>query len=657
MSRHQQDSPAGRAVVTAGLIWLLYTYPLQPHWHPHIKGAWWFGALLAAIGVLRSLPGGFGRLGDVFKLRRAFRRDDPSKGSSGWMTPREAWRLGLHKRRKGSQFIGIAGAVPIYLATETHTLVIGPAGSAKTSSKILPLLCGAAESALINDIKGELFEVTADYRRRWLGHRVEKIEPGDPANSACINPMDPISDAVDANDPTALTWARGMALQLHPNPKGGAGQNEFFYLGTRGQLSTIFLAICATMPKEHRTITTAFRMVYDTELLHDLLERAMKSPKLNGEIADLAASLFTAAFGENGAAKTFEQYRLGSVQALEAFGPGSTLASITARTTVDLRDLKREKLSLYIIVDYASSAVLGKFSGLVQWLAAELLVREENNKPVLFVLDEFCNSPVYKLPEILTLLRTYGVRCVLATQDLEDISRVYGKEALATILSETDIKQFLSIRSQTTLDWLSKYLGDATETGASYAMGRDGVQETISQTSRKLLNPDEIRRLAEDAQIVLKGNLKPLLLKKVQVFAISPWRKRIAPNSLYGGKRKLSRVEVRVRWLGTEVTWRGQRAWERIWRKATRPAPSAFWRGLGRIFGGAKPGVGLFVVIALAAAIWAYGAPNLRWEYAFTHRDARGAPSGFVWCSYLGPTSPGVIGGPDCPLILWRRTW
>lgn len=77
--------------------------------------------------------------------------------------------------------------------------------------------------------------------------------------------------------------------------------------------------------------------------------------------------------------------------------------------------------------------------------------------------DECCNSPLHNLPTVLTLLRSYGVKYIAATQDLDDFIRVYGKHALETILSETDIKQFLGgIRSQTTLDYLSKYLGDFT---------------------------------------------------------------------------------------------------------------------------------------------------------------------------------------------------
>ncbi|MEM9099038.1 MAG: type IV secretory system conjugative DNA transfer family protein [Pseudomonadota bacterium] len=142
------------------------------------------------------------------------------------------------------------------------------------------------------------------------------------------------------------------------------------------------------------------------------------------------------------------------------------------------------------------------------------------------------------------------------------IVRVYSRHALESVLSETDIKQILGgIRSQTTLEYVSKYCGETTEVVSSFSLGADSVQESLSQTGRRLITEDELRRLPAEAQIVLHSNLKPMLCKKVQVFAVANWRRRITPNSLYGGRSKLLPVEVRVGWFGARVTAVGQRAY------------------------------------------------------------------------------------------------
>lgn len=252
------------------------------------------------------------------------------------------------------------------------------------------------------------------------------------------------------------------------------------------------------------------------------------------------------------------------------------------------------------------------------------------------------------------MLRSAGVRVVMATQDLNDIERVYSKEDLETIISETYIKQFLAvIRSKKTLEWLASYLGEITVTVSSFSMGKDGAQESLSRASRKLQTEDELRRLPEDAQIILYGNNKPILAKKVQVFAISNWRKTLGINLTYGTKRKLLPVEVRLRWWGTQVTSRGMRAYRKMQRGIHRPDRKLgrfLYEALSRVI----PMTGLLFVGAIALGIATYGLPNLRWEYAY-RGPAREAPVSYTWCRYIGPTSPGLVSGPHCPLILWRK--
>ncbi len=396
-----------------------------------------------------------------------------------------------------------------------------------------------------------------------------------------------------------------------------------------------------------------FRALSDMTILHDLLDAATKSPALRGEIADMARSLHQQAFGDDGSAKTFESFRTNAIIALEAFGPGNYLAAITSETTFHFRDLKKHKVSLYILIDYANAKVLGSFSGLLQHLAAEAMVEEGTNTPVLFCLDEFTNQKCAVLASILTLLRSAGVRVVMATQDLNDIERVYSKNELETVLSETEIKQFLGgIRSKKTLDWLAAYLGEMTDTTSSYAIGREGPQESLNRVNRKLLTEDELRRLPKEAQLVIFGNHKPMLAKKVPVFAVSPWRHAVGINTAYGPKRRLDAVEVYIRWWGTFVTPRAARAYRRMLRNLHRKR-SQIGLFLGQLFGGITL-LPLAVVVLIGAVVLSGpGLPNLRFEYGYAG-SAQERPRHFIWCRYVGPTSPGVIFGPNCPLILWR---
>lgn len=652
----KQESPLGRLVVLCALGWVLLTFP--PGARPGLVhfSLWWFGVLCAAAGALNALMRLAHVLLLVLKLASALGRDD-SHGTAGFMVEREARAAGLHRRKRGRRLVGTIGGTPLWLGTETHHLIIGPSGTQKTSAVINNILMGSPESAFVTDIKGELYATTSRFRARRFGHRSVKIDPADPVNSVKINPLDMIAADVEAGQSRALTRVRGMALQLHPDPKGGGGQNEIFYKGGRGLIVTTILAAIVVLPKEHRTLAMVYRTLSDLTLLGDMLDTAALSPALSGEIADMARSTHETAFGDDGNAKTFESFRMNALLALEAFGPGNHLARITSETTFDFAELKRRSTTVYVVIDFANSEVLAQFAGLMQWMAIEALVAVGNNKPVQFVLDEFCNAPLHILPKVLTLLRSAGIKVTMATQDLDDITRVYSKHTLETVLSEADIKQFLGgIRSETTLKHLSAALGAYSEISSSYALGREDAQESVSRMKRALLTEDELRRMPKSAQIIFFGNQKPMLAKKVQVFAIAPWRRRLGINKIYGTRRKLLPVEIRVGWWGTTVTARGRRAYRRMIREIDRKRVTVWRRLLGQLVGAGVPVAMLVLLAALAVASAMEGLPNLRVSYGY-RGSALGAPAAHSWCRYVGPTSPGLVRGGSCPLILWRKSW
>ncbi|MEJ8472862.1 type IV secretory system conjugative DNA transfer family protein [Roseibium algae] len=646
-----QPGPLKRLVGICIVVYLLITWPITSYSSPLHMGLWYLGSITTIVSALQMLPDFLRAVGTFTKLHRALGK----KGrilNAGFMTEEEIRAKKLHKQNKGSRFIGIVGGFPLWLWTETHHLIIGPAGSWKTSAAIINFLMSCVHSALITDIKGELWETTRKFREA-MGHRCLKVDPTDPENSVKINPLDIIRAFSEAASPAALTYARGMALQLYPDPQGGGGANDVFYKGARNLVVTVIFAVITVFPRPHQNLAMVYRALSDLDVLHDLLDAASKSSSLNGEIADMARSAYQMAFGEGGNAKNFESFRINALQALEAFGPGNYLAAITSETTLQFSELKEGPVSLYILIDYANSSVLGQFAGLLQWMAADAMVRAKNNKPVIFYLDEFCNAPMHTLPKVLTLLRSAGIKVVMATQDLDDIARVYGKHALTTVLSEAHIKQLLGgIRSFETLKYLSSYLGEFSEISSSYSMG-DDIQESVNRTNRRVLTEDELRRLPSDAQIVIYGSERPILAKKVQVFAIAPWRRKLDVNTIYGNKRKLLPVEVKVGWFSTRVTARGQRLYRKMQREVIRP-DRAKRRLLAQLFTRLLPGSSLVLILAAIFAIGAFGLPNLRWEYAY-RGSARDTPTSYLWCRYIGPTSPGTLQGLHCPIILWRK--
>lgn len=168
------------------------------------------------------------------------------------------------------------------------------------------------------------------------------------------------------------------------------------------------------------------------------------------------------------------------------------------------------------------------------------------NRPVYYVLDEATNYKINELESLLTWGRSYGLRLHLIFQDLAAFERVYGKSALNTLLSETEIKQCLpGQRSSDTLELISKMLGEQSvmAIGASRSIEQPGLTENLSETGRPLATPDEIRRMK--AGILFVRQHHPILFEPVSYAEIEPWRSQVGINPFHGKPFK-KKVKIRL---------------------------------------------------------------------------------------------------------------
>ena len=169
------------------------------------------------------------------------------------------------------------------------------------------------------------------------------------------------------------------------------------------------------------------------------------------------------------------------------------------------------------------------------------------DRPVYFILDEATNYKINGLESLLTWGRSYGIRLHLIFQDFAAFERTYGKTALDTLLSETEIKQFLpGQRSPKTLELISKQmLGEQSviAMGANRSIEHLGLNETISEVGRPLATPDEIRRMKEG--ILFVRQYRPILFEPVSYAEIEPWRSQVGINPFHG-KPFLKKVKLRL---------------------------------------------------------------------------------------------------------------
>jgi len=568
-------------------------------------------------------------------------RPKRSDASASWLTPRQARKAGLG-RSKGL-FLGILEGLPLFIPNAVHGLLCSPARKGKTTGFIMAALCfDIGMSRVVTDMKGELAVMTAKLIALLHGHRVIIVNPAHKfgLGNAAFNPLQIILDDLKQEPEDAIADAWSLALQLICPPPGG-DRDPFWPTGARTQIVFTVVALCVLRDETQANLPRASCILRDNEEFERMLCEARASDVLAGELAVLATSIISV---REANPKHFESFREGAVQALVAFGPSGRLAPSMTHCDFRFTDLKREKTTLFLVCDYSRMDVFAPWLGLLIWAALKELVRSDDATPVQFLLDEFTNYRLPGLPNALTALGGYGVRIWMVVQELEEIARVYGREAQATILSQTDVKQFFGVSSFETAQMVSRMLGEEDIPSESFSMGTapgDMPSLSIGKARRPLLTPDQIRRLPDDEQILFIQNLPPARALKAGYHEVSPWRSEVEGNPLHGDVPYLGKIKMRIRRGRAVATRAGTRVIKRASRPILRPILAAL--------AGTLPAAPLIVLGALALVILTYGWPHLLWEYA----------SSGNWCRYL--PVPLVTegfethGNGHCPLILWRK--
>ena len=155
---------------------------------------------------------------------------------------------------------------------------------------------------------------------------------------------------------------------------------------------------------------------------------------------------------------------------------------------------------------------------------------------MLFLLDEFAAlGRLEPVERAMGLMAGYGVQLWPILQDLHQLRGTYG-HAAGTFLSNAGLVQVFNVNDTDTADWVSRALGETTETYETGSRGETrqrNLADRRSSTStgtaghlvrRALLTPDEVRRLPPDRQILFKAGAPPIFARKLRYYADPEFR-------------------------------------------------------------------------------------------------------------------------------------
>jgi len=421
---------------------------------------------------------------------------------------------------------------------DRHAILIAGSRSGKGRSTIIPNLFLWPGSCVVIDPKGENASVTARARTARPGHRVAVLDPHGAADvpeelRASFNPIDLI-DAV-RDDAIDLAAAIGDALMIGSNDGKDIHWNE----SARQVLEGILLHVAVSETGERRSLVRVRQLLTlgDPDLAASLYEGEVARLGDKAEPVTPFDALWSAMAGSSAVNDAVRDVIVGAANTIADMGEnerGSVLSTARRNTKfidsrwmrdclsagtskLDIDQLKGAPggLSVYVCLPARFIPTHARFLRLVLNLIlyrmeAQGLAQPVCGHPVLFVLDEFAAlGRLEAIEKAAGLMAGFGVKLIPVLQDLGQLKRHY-KESWETFLGNAGVLQFFANADLTTLDWLSKRMGqveliretsgksDSTTTGLSKSQSRteSGGWSRSTSTSQGQSDMAELQRLA-----------------------------------------------------------------------------------------------------------------------------------------------------------------
>lgn len=410
-----------------------------------------------------------------------------------------------------------------------HIMAFAPTRSGKGVGLILPTLLSWPASALIYDIKGENYALTAGWRQKEAGNYALKFEPtATDGSSACFNPLEEIRIGTDKEVSDVQNI---VAMIVDPDGKGlndhWAKTGAALLVGTTlhvlySEKDKTLAGVANFLSEPTRTLEETLHYMLNTE--HD---PEFKRGWLDSEGNKTAVHPVVAASARDMLNKSENEGSgvLSTSMSFLTLYRDPVVANNTRYSQFRVRDLMNadKPMSLYLVVPPSDKDRLKPLIRLVINQIIRLLTETMEFKDgrsvagykhkLLLLIDEFPSLGKLDIfEESLAFIAGYGMKAYLIIQDVSQLWTAYGKDE--SIFSNCHIRMAYAPNKIETARLLSEMTGKTTIVKTSNSYSGDRLTPMLSNVSssqdavgRELLTPDEVMRLPaakKDAQ----GNIQ-----------------------------------------------------------------------------------------------------------------------------------------------------
>lgn len=506
-------------------------WPLYP---PPMFFWWWavYDAYAPSIfveGAVIASSGGFAAvaIATALSVRRAREEKTISTyGSARWANDDEVRSAGFLKDR--GVVLGQWKHGYLRHHGPEHVLCFAPTRSGKGVGLVVPTLLTWPGSAIVHDIKGENWQLTAGWRQRF--GRVLLFDPTNPESSA-YNPL------LEVRRGDAEVRDVQNIADILVDPEGALERRNHWEKTSHALLVGAILHVLYAEPD--KTLAGVANFLSDPRRpIEATLAAMMRTPHLGDRphpvVASAARELLNKSENERSGVLSTAMSFLGLYR-------DPLVAKVTRRCDWHIADLieGEQPATLYLVVPPSDISRTKPLIRLVLNQIGRRLTEKLDAKPrrhrLLLMLDEFpALGRLDFFESALAFMAGYGLKAFLIAQSLNQIERAYGPNH--AILDNCHVRVAFATNDERTARRVSDALGMATELRAmkNYAGHRlspwlGHLMVSRQETARPLLTAGEVMQLPPSDELVLVSGVPPIRAKKARYFEDTLLKKRILP--------------------------------------------------------------------------------------------------------------------------------
>ncbi|MEE8616535.1 MAG: conjugal transfer protein TraG, partial [Roseateles sp.] len=450
-------------------------------------------------------------------------------GSARWANAEDIHKAGLDQ--PAGVFLGLHRQQYLRHEGPEHVLTFAPTRSGKGVGLVVPTLLSWPASAVIHDIKGENWSITAGWRSRFSHCLL--FNPTD-AKSSAYNPLLEVRrGAHEVRDVQNIA-------DILVDPEGALERRNHWEKTSHALLVGAILHVLYA--GEDKTLRGVANFLSDPACPFELtLHRMMTTPHIGGGphlvVASAAREVLNKSDNERSGVLSTAMSFLGLYR-------DPTVAEVTSRCDWRIADLiaAEHPVSLYLVVPPSDISRTKPLIRLILNQIGRRLTESLDGSDgiarrhkLLLMLDEFpALGRLDFFETALAFMAGYGIRSFLIAQSLNQIDKAYGQNH--SILDNCHVRVTFATNDERTAKRISETLGTATELRAqrNYAGHRlapwlGHLMVSRQETARPLLTPGEVMQLPPDEAVVMVSSVAPIKAKKLRYYADSNFKRRVLP--------------------------------------------------------------------------------------------------------------------------------